>query len=141
MVLALARPLVTSMIAVEPQDRQRLSAQNPRINTPIKEIAPVSRIRFCLTAIAVAAAMSSSAIAQTSVFPPATKTESAASAPDSSKPSTATQVEKWTTKQWEATKKEWAKDKAKWADCQKQSRVQKLEGRKSWSFLYNCMTS
>jgi len=54
---------------------------------------------------------------------------------------TATQVEKWTTKQWEAAKKEWSKDKKKWADCRKQSRDQKLEGRKSWSFLYKCMTS
>ena len=45
----------------------------------------------------------------------------AASAPASSKPSAATQVETWTKKQWDAAKKEWAKDKAKWADCRKQS--------------------
>jgi hypothetical protein len=101
----------------------------------------MSHIRFCLTAIAVAAVMSSSAIAQTPLSPPSGKTAPAASTPDSSKPSTATQVEKWTTKQWEEAKKEWAKDKAKWADCRKQSRVQKLDGRKSWSFLYKCMTS
>jgi hypothetical protein len=98
----------------------------------------MSRIRFCLTTIAVVALMSSGAIAQTSVSPPAAKTAPAA---ESSKPSTAAQVEKWTTKQWEAAKKEWVKDKAKWADCQKQSKAQKLEGRKSWSFLYKCMTS
>jgi hypothetical protein len=85
----------------------------------------MSRIRFCLTAIAVAGVLScSAAIAQTS-----------------STPSTAAQVEKWTAKQWEAAKKEWAKDKVKWADCRKQSSNQKLEGRKSWSFLYKCMTS
>ena len=85
----------------------------------------MSRLRFYLTAIAVAAVMSSSAaIAQTSP-----------------QPSTATQVEKWTTKQWAAAQKEWAKDKKKWADCRKQSKDQKLEGRKSWSFLYKCMTS
>ena len=42
--------------------------------------------------------------------------------------------------QWEAAKREWAKDKAKWADCRAQSSKQKLEGRKSWSFLYTCMT-
>jgi hypothetical protein len=82
--------------------------------------------------------MSSSAIAQTSVSPTAAKTVPAA---ESSKSSSATQVEKWTTKQWEAAKKEWAKDKAKWADCQKQSKAEKLEGRKSWSFLYKCMTN
>ncbi len=53
----------------------------------------------------------------------------------------AAQVEAWTTKQWEAAKKKWAKDKKKWSDCQTQSSKQKLEGRKSWSFLYTCMTS
>lgn len=101
----------------------------------------MSGIRFCLTTIVFAAVMSSSAaIAQTSVSPPATKPAAAASAPDSSKPSTATQVETWTRKQWEAAKKEWAKDKTKWADCRKQSSKQKLAGRKSWSFLYKCMT-
>jgi hypothetical protein len=60
---------------------------------------------------------------------------------DSSKPSKVTQVETWTKKQWDAAKKDWAKDKAKWAACQKQSKDQKLEGRKSWSFLYTCMTN
>jgi hypothetical protein len=53
----------------------------------------------------------------------------------------ATQVETWTEAQWEAAKNEWAKDTAKWADCQKQSSTQKLEGRKSWPFLYKCMTN
>lgn len=102
----------------------------------------MSRIRFRLTTVVIAAVMSSSAaIAQTSVSPPATKPAPAASAPDSSKPSIATQVETWTRKQWEAAQKEWAKDRTKWADCRKQSNEQKLEGRKSWSYLYNCMTS
>jgi hypothetical protein len=108
----------------------------------IKENAPVFRIWFWLAAVGFAAALSSSAaIAQTSVSPPATKSAPAASAPDSSKPSTATRVETWTRKQWEAAKKEWARDTKKWADCRKRSSKQKLEGRKSWSFLYTCMTS
>jgi hypothetical protein len=99
----------------------------------------MSRIRFCLTAIVVAAVMGSgAAISQTPK--PAAKPAPAASATDSSKPSTATQVETWSRKQWEAAKKEWAKDKTKWADCRKQSSSQKLTGRKSWSFLYKCMT-
>lgn len=99
----------------------------------------MSRIRFCLTAVAFAAIMSSTAaISQTPT--PATKPAPAATATDSSKPSTATQVEAWSRKQWEAAKKEWAKDKTKWADCRKQSKSQKLQGRKSWSFLYKCMT-
>jgi hypothetical protein len=64
-----------------------------------------------------------------------------AAAPMSSNPSAATQIETWTTKQWDAAKHEWAKDKTKWADCEKQSDKQRLEGRKSWSFLYKCMTT
>jgi hypothetical protein len=100
------------------------------------------RIRFYQTAVVFAAVMSSSAVvAQTSVSPPATNSSPAASAPDSSKPSTVTQVETWTNTQWEAAKEEWAKDKAKWADCQEQSSKQKLENLKSWSFLYKCMSS
>ncbi len=102
----------------------------------------MSRIRFHLTAVVFTAVMSSSAVvAQTSVSPPATKSSPTAFTPDSSKPSIATQVETWTSAQWEAAKEEWAKDKAKWADCQEQSSKQKLEGRKTWSFLYTCMTS
>jgi hypothetical protein len=50
-------------------------------------------------------------------------------------------VSKWTTKQWNAAKAKWAKEKDKWADCEKQSKEQKLSGRKSWSFLAMCMTS
>jgi hypothetical protein len=104
--------------------------------------SPMSRIRFYLTAVVFTAVMSSGAVvAQTPVSPPANKSPPAASAPDSSKPSAVTQVEAWTSTQWEAAKEEWAKDKAKWADCQEQSSKQKLEGRKSWSFLYTCMTS
>jgi hypothetical protein len=61
------------------------------------------------------------------------------SAPTAS--STLTEVEKWTSKQYNAAKAKWAKDKAKWADCEKQSKDQKLTGRKSWSFLYQCMSS
>lgn len=65
----------------------------------------------------------------------------APSGPTSSKQSIADRVETWTTKQWNAAKKEWAKDRAKWADCQNKSKAQKLSGRKSWSFLYRCMTN
>jgi hypothetical protein len=102
----------------------------------------MSLIRFCLTAVVFAAVMSSSSVvAQTPVSPPATKPAPAASAQDSSNPSTVTRVQTWTRKQWEAAKRAWAKDKTKWAGCRKQSSKQKLGGRKSWSFLYQCMTS
>jgi hypothetical protein len=50
-------------------------------------------------------------------------------------------VSKWTKKEWNQAKAKWAKEKEKWADCQKQSKDQKLTGRKSWSFLASCMTS
>jgi hypothetical protein len=101
----------------------------------------MSRTSFCLKAIFFTVALSSAAIAQTSVSPPDTKPAPAKSSPASSKPSIPTQVETWTKDQWEAAKKEWAKDTKKWADCRMQSSKQKLEGRKSWPFLYKCMTS
>ena len=47
-------------------------------------------------------------------------------------------VAKWSTKEWNKAKAQWAKEKEKWADCQKQSKDQKLSGRKSWSFLAMC---
>jgi hypothetical protein len=49
-------------------------------------------------------------------------------------------VSKWTTKEWNKAKAKWAVEKVKWADCRKQSKDQKLAGRKSWSFLASCMT-
>lgn len=97
----------------------------------------MSRVTLSLTAIAFAAMIAAgAAIAQTST--PAVKPAPAGQA--SAQPSTMQQVETWTTKQWEAAKKEWAKDTKKWTGCEQQSSKQKLEGRKSWSFLYKCMT-
>lgn len=49
-------------------------------------------------------------------------------------------VSKWSSKEWNKAKAKWAKEKDKWADCEKQSKEQKLSGRKSWSFLASCMT-
>jgi hypothetical protein len=60
--------------------------------------------------------------------------------PKRSEPSVAAKVETWTDKQWTAAQKKWAKDKKKWNECQSQSDTRKLSGRKSWSFLYDCMT-
>jgi len=90
----------------------------------------MSRFRFCLPAIVFAVIMSAGvAIAPISGL-----------SAQESKPSMTERVETWTKKQWAAAKKEWAKDKAKWTDCRAQSRKKKLTGRKSWSFLYTCMT-
>jgi hypothetical protein len=56
-------------------------------------------------------------------------------------PSAVSKVENWTNEQWKAAKTEWVKDKTKWADCQQHAAEQKLTGRKSWSFLYTCMST
>jgi len=58
----------------------------------------------------------------------------------SSEPSTAAKVENWTNKQWSAAKRKWSRDKAKWNACDQDSKDRKLPGRKSWSYLYDCMT-
>jgi hypothetical protein len=94
----------------------------------------MSFVRSTLIAAAVLGVVTSGAgLAQT---PAPAKQEPAAST--SSK---VDDVSKWTTKQWNQAKAKWAKEKEKWADCEKQSKDQKLTGRKSWSFLASCMTS
>ena len=94
--------------------------------------------RSALAAAVVLAGISACGVAGAETLP--AKHAQAAAAKTSSEPSTVSQVETWTQKQWNTAKKEWAKDKAKWAGCQKKSDTQKLSGRKSWSFLYQCMT-
>src|SRR6516165_2889587 len=49
-------------------------------------------------------------------------------------------VSKWTQKQWNAAKAKWTEKRAQWNDCQTQAKVKNLSGRKSWQFLYDCMT-
>jgi len=49
-------------------------------------------------------------------------------------------VSKWTQKQWNAAKAKWSEEKTKWNDCQAQGKTKNLSGRKSWQFLYDCMT-
>jgi len=71
---------------------------------------------------------------------PAGNTTPAPAAPASTEPSDVSKVEKWTKKEWNEAVQEWAKDETKWSSCRKQSDAQKLSGRKSWSFLYRCMT-
>lgn len=53
--------------------------------------------------------------------------------------STAADVEKWTTDEWDAAKAKWSKENAKWTACEQQASDQKLAGRESWTFLYKCM--
>jgi hypothetical protein len=107
----------------------------------------MSRIRMSLVIVA-ASLTWGTAFAQMSPSatnpPPAAKTapapKPAAIAPASSQPSTASKVENWTTKQWNAAKAKWSKDKTKWNACNKEAKEQKLSGRKSWSYLYDCMS-
>ncbi len=65
---------------------------------------------------------------------PALKTQA------SSEPSTAAKAENWTKKQWNAAKQKWSQDKAKWNACNQDTKDRRLSGRKSWSYLYDCMT-
>jgi hypothetical protein len=49
-------------------------------------------------------------------------------------------VSKWSRRQWNVAKAKWSQEKTEWSDCQKQADQKKLSGRKSWTFLYSCMT-
>jgi basic membrane lipoprotein Med (substrate-binding protein (PBP1-ABC) superfamily) len=60
-------------------------------------------------------------------------------APKSATSSKIEDISKWTQQQWDAAKEKWSKETAKWSACQKQADDQKLSGRKSWQFLYDCM--
>jgi hypothetical protein len=96
----------------------------------------MSFVRSALISAAVLAVVTSGVgLAQTPT-PPAQESSTSSKVND-----VANDVSKWTTKQWNQAKAKWAKEKEKWADCQKQSKDQKLTGRKSWSFLASCMTS
>ncbi len=86
------------------------------------------RIRLAVGAAIFAASFALAAQAQT----PAPK-------PGATEPSMTTKVQNWTQKQWNAAKREWAKDKAKWDTCNRQATERHLSGRKSWSYIYDCM--
>jgi hypothetical protein len=77
------------------------------------------------------------AVATLMVVPPAFA--QSATAKNSNGASTTDQVKTWTQKKWNAMKAEWRKDKAKWDSCNQQATDKKLSGRKSWSFIYDCM--
>jgi hypothetical protein len=100
-------------------------------------------VRSALVAIAIAGMITSGAsLAQTPAPSPAAPSSTTpSSTPSSSASSKIDDVSKWTSKEWNKAKAKWAQEKEKWADCRKQSKDQKLTGRKSWSFLASCMTS
>ena len=97
----------------------------------------MSRLHPSLAVAALAASLTCGAALAQSTAPapnPALKAQA------SSEPSTATKVENWTIKQWNAAKQKLSQDKAKWNACNQDAKDQKLSGRKSWSYLYDCMT-
>ncbi len=101
----------------------------------------MKHMRASLAAAALASVfVFSLAFAKTPEPAPAGNTTPTPAAPASSEPSDVSKVEKWTKKEWNNAVKEWAQDETKWAGCQEQSKAKKLSGRKSWSFLYGCMT-
>jgi len=97
-----------------------------------------------LRAIALATAIT--AIAGLMITAPVTAITPAAHAQSTSEPSTTStisrttsDVKNWTRRKWSQMKREWARDKAKWDACNQMAADQKLSGRASWSFLYDCM--
>jgi len=105
------------------------------------ETDTMKHMRASLTAAALACVFAGPlAFAKTPEPAPAGNITPTPSAPASSEPSDVSKVEKWTKKEWNNAVKEWAKDEAKWAGCREQSKARKLSGRKSWSFLYRCMS-
>jgi hypothetical protein len=109
-------------------------------STFTKENASMNYTRSLIAVTLVGVVTVSGTVLAQSPSQPAQKPapETSSSAP--SQPSTAQKVQHWTLKQWAAAKKEFAKDKEKWADCRKQASDKNLIGRKSWSFIYQCMT-
>ena len=90
--------------------------------------------RALVLSLAVATSLSTgAALAQTQTPTPAGSIQSQTS-------QTMTDVSKWTRKQWNAAKVKWVEEKEAWHGCRTQANAQNLTGRKSWQFLYDCMT-
>jgi hypothetical protein len=90
--------------------------------------------------IAVSCLCAGAALAQTPAPAAPAASSPAAAPPTTTAMPTAEDVSKWTRKQWNAAKAKWASEKDKWDGCEKQAKTQKLAGRKSWQFLYDCMS-
>ena len=101
----------------------------------------MSRFTLSVAAIVLSTFVVSGVAAQTTAPTRPATTTSAPAASTKSQPSTMDKAKDMTRKQWNAMKKKWAQEKDKWASCNKQSKDQKLSGRKSWTFIGKCMTS
>jgi len=96
----------------------------------------MSRPGCTLALCALAVALSSGMVAAQQTPPP----KPAAKVEQRAEPSVWDQTKEMTRKEWDVAKKKWAQQKVKWNDCNRQSRKEKLEAPKSWSFIANCMT-
>ena len=110
------------------------------VSTFTRENASMNYTRSLIAVTLVGVVATSGAVLAQSPSQPAQKPAPETSSPATSQPSTAEKVQHWTLKQWASAKKKLAKDKEKWANCRKQASDKNLTGRKSWSFLYECMT-
>jgi hypothetical protein len=88
-------------------------------------------ILMSVLAVALLGAGAAQAQTQTPAAPPSISAQAS---------QTATDVSKWTHKQWNAAKAKWREEKTAWNSCQTQATAQNLSGRQSWQFLYDCMT-
>jgi hypothetical protein len=96
----------------------------------------MSRISYTLALCALAVALHSGPAAAQQT--PSSK--STAKVAEKTEPSTWDQTKEMTRTEWNVAKKKWAQEKVKWSDCNHQSRKEKLEAPKSWSFIASCMT-
>ena len=95
------------------------------------------RPKTCMLALcALAVALTSGTVAAQQTPPP----KPAAKVEQKAEPSVWDQTKAMTRKEWDVAKKKWAQQKVKWNDCNRQSRKEKLEAPKSWSFIASCMT-
>jgi hypothetical protein len=109
-----------------------LSRSPARCAISMKEISMFcSRIAVMPLLAAALVGGSARAQTQTPAMPPSVSAQAA---------QTMTDVSKWTRKQWSAAKAKWAEEKDAWNGCQDEARTKNLSGRKSWQFLYDCMT-
>jgi hypothetical protein len=103
------------------------------------EEKPMLRSRILFMSLAVAAVLGTvPALAQTQGAP--AKSASNDTSVSAQATQTMTDVSRWTHKQWSAAKAKWAEEKDAWNGCQNEARTKNLSGRKSWQFLYDCMT-
>jgi hypothetical protein len=112
------------------------------------EEKPMLRSRLLFVSLALAAAFgigAATSMAQTSMAQTQSTSPKGTSAPKDTSASaqasqTMTDVSKWTRRQWHAAKVKWQEERNSWNSCETEAKTQNLAGRKSWQFLYDCMT-